>query len=237
MSTNRISTDETHSGWAWSADGRELFVSQNNRNDWIEACDIETGTKMQCLFQGDFGWGNGWHFARMPKVTPGWILLSTYRTGANTDWGDNQLFMLEMKDRAHQPRIWRLGPTHNQYDEYYAEGFAAMSQFGDRLWWGAKWPGQTNIETYEMPLPEGWWRELDEPAGLKLRGVLGANPGEVDLQWPSVANRSYTVFLAEKVDGPYGVLTNGIVALPPMNTLSIRVEPDLIRFYRVLEVP
>lgn len=233
----KVSVGESHSGWAWSADGRELFVSQNDRNDWIEAYDIETGAMIQCLHQKDFGYGNGWHFARMPKITPGWILISTYLEDERTGWGSNQLFMLEMKDRADHPRVWRLGPTHNQIDDYFAEGFAAMSQFGDRLWWGAKWPGQTNIETYEMPLPVAWWRELAEPAGLKLRCVLGAKPGEVDLQWPSVANRNYTVVMAEKVDGPYGVLANGIVALPPVNTLSIRVEPDLIRFYRVLEVP
>ena len=233
----KVSVDETHSGWAWSADGRELFVSQNNRNDWIEARDIETGTLLQCLHQGDFGWGNGWHFARMPKTTPGWILLSTYRSGTNTDWGDNQLLMLEMKDRTSHPRVWRLGPTHNQYDEYYAEGFAAMSQFGDRLWWGAKWPGQANIETYEMPLPSDWWRDPSGPGGLKLRCVRGTSPGEVELQWSSITNRSYRVITATNVDGTYEVLTNGVMARPPVNVLPVRVEHNQSRFYRVAEEP
>jgi hypothetical protein len=35
-----------------------------------------------------------------------------------------------------------------------------MSQFGDKLWWGAKWPGGDNIEAYEMTLPYHWWDTL-----------------------------------------------------------------------------
>ncbi len=233
----KVSVDETHSGWAWSADERELFVSQNNRNDWIEARDLENGTVLQCLFHGHFGWGNGWHFARMPKTTPGWILLSTYRSGTNTDWGDNQLFMLEMKDQANHPRVWRLGPTHNQYDNYYAEGFAAMSQFGDRLWWGAKWPGQANIEACEMSLPANWWLDLARQAEFKLRCVRGASPGQVELQWSSLTNRSYTLFTATNVDGTFEVLTNGLSAQPPLNTFPISTEGGRSRFYRVSEEP
>ena len=108
----KVAVGEGHSGWAWSEDGRELFVSQNDRNDWIEAYDVVTGARMQILYHGDFGWGNGWHFARMPASVPGSVLMSTY-CGANVDWGDNQLFMLEMRDHASDPppRVWRLGPT------------------------------------------------------------------------------------------------------------------------------
>jgi len=156
----KVSITETHSGWAWDYDGNEVFVSQNNRNDWIESYDVMTGEVKKILYHGDFGWGNGFHFARMPEFIRGWILMSTYKAGSNTDWGDNQLIMLEIKDNTENPRVWRLGHTHNNYNEYYAEGFAPMSQFGDKLWWGAKWPGQNNIETYEMVLPPKWWEEL-----------------------------------------------------------------------------
>ncbi|MBU1076608.1 MAG: T9SS type A sorting domain-containing protein [Spirochaetes bacterium] len=156
----KVSIDETHSGWAWDYNGNEMFVSQNNRQDWIEARNIQTGEIKQILYHGDLGWNNGMHFARMPSNVKGWVLMSTYNSGANSDWGDNQLIMLEIKDHTENPRVWRLGHMHNNYDEYYAEGFAAMSQFGDKLWWGAKWPGQNNIEAYEMVLPPNWQEEL-----------------------------------------------------------------------------
>jgi hypothetical protein len=159
----KVSVDETHSGWGWSVDGRELFVSQNNQDDWVEARDVMTGATVQMLYHGDLGWGNGMHFARMPARVRGWVLMSTYHEGANVDWGDNQLLMVELKDHAAGARVWRLGHTHNTWDEYYAEAFAPISQSGDRLWWGAKWPGQGNIETYEMPLPPSWWADLNLP--------------------------------------------------------------------------
>jgi hypothetical protein len=156
----KVSVDETHSGWGWDYAGNEMFVSQNNVNDWIEAVNIINGETKQILYHGDLGWGNGWHFARMPSFIKGWVLMSTYKKDKNTDWGDNQLMMLEIKGFDENPKIWRLGHTHNNYDEYYAEGFAAMSQFGDKLWWGAKWPGQNNIEAYEMALPAKWWEDI-----------------------------------------------------------------------------
>ena len=156
----KVSIDETHSGWAWDYNGNEMFVSQNNREDWIEASNVMTGATIKILYHGDLGWNNGMHFARMPSFIRGWVLMSTYTGGTNVDWGDNQLIMLEIKDNTQNPRVWRLGHTHNNYDEYYAEGFAAMSQFGDKLWWGAKWPGQNSIEAYEMDLSLTWWEDL-----------------------------------------------------------------------------
>jgi hypothetical protein len=157
----KVGIDETHSGWGWGYDGSELFVSQNNSTDWIEAVNVHTGEKAQILYHGDLGWKNGFHFARMPSLAKGWILMSTYTKG-NKDWGDNQLIMLELKDRSDNPRIWRLGHTHNEYKSYYSEGFATISQFGDKIWWAARWPGQDHIETYEMTLPKEWWKELSE---------------------------------------------------------------------------
>jgi hypothetical protein len=233
----KVAVDETHSGWAWSGSGSELFVSQNNRNDWIEACDLETGAIIQCLYQGDFGWGNGWHFARMPRITPGWILMSTYRTGTNTDWGDNQIFLLEMRDQSEQPRVWRLGPTHNTYDDYYAEGFATISQFGDRLWWGAKWPGQTNIEAYEMQLPPHWWIDLAHGPAFQNLAIRSGSPNQIELLWPSSTNKSYSVYTATNVNGPFQLLTNNLPALPPVNTFTWPRTADPSRFYRVAEEP
>jgi hypothetical protein len=191
----KVSIDETHSGWAWDYEGNELFVSQNNRSDWIEARNVMTGQANNILYHGDLGWGNGFHFARMPHLVQGWILMSTYKEGENNDWGDNQLIMLETKDQSQNPRVWRLGHTHNHYDEYYAEAFAAMSQFGDRIWWGAKWPGQNNIETYEMILPPKWWEELS--GAPPIESISYDVTEGVRITWQSLAGTSYTVYFAD----------------------------------------
>ena len=185
----KVAADQSHSGWGWDYDGNEMWVSQNNRNDWIEAVNIQTGQTMQLLNHGDLGWGNGMHFSRMPSNVRGWVLMSTYKAGVNTDWGDNQLIMLEIKDVSDSPHVWRLGHTYNNYNEYYAEGFATISQNGDKIWWGAKWPGQNDIEAYEMTLPFQWWNELaggDEilPGSISnLSASSGTSNGEVDLTW------------------------------------------------------
>ena len=186
----KVSIDETHSGWAWDANGNEMFVSQNNREDWIEARNVMTGATVKILYHGDLGWNNGMHFARMPSFIRGWVLMSTYAGGTNVDWGDNQLIMLEIKDNTQNPRVWRLGHTHNNHDEYYAEGFAAMSQFGDKLWWGAKWPGQNSIEAYEMDLPTKWWEDLEDTPDItapdvvnNLTATAGTDRGQASLSW------------------------------------------------------
>ena len=200
----KISIGETHSGWGWDYEGNELFVSQNDRTDWIEARNVVTGEAIDILYHGDLGWGNGFHFARMPDFIRGWILMSTYKEGENTDWGDNQLIMLEIRNHSKNPRVWRLGHTHNQYDEYYAEAFAAMSQFGDRIWWGAKWPGQNKIEAYEMTLPPKWWEELS--GAQPIEGISYSSAQGVRITWHSVAGVTYTIHSAESLTAPWNTL-------------------------------
>lgn len=155
----KVAIDETHSGWGYDANGNELFVSQNNRNDWIEARNVLTGETIDIIYHGDLGWSNGMHFSRMPLLSSctGWVLVSTYRGDGenNTSWGDDQLFMLELVDKDIQtPRVYRLGHTWNKYNDYRSEGFAAMSQFGDKLWFNAKWWDGDVTECYEMNMPD-----------------------------------------------------------------------------------
>jgi len=201
----KVSIGETHSGWAWDYEGNELFVSQNDRTDWIEARDVMTGEAINILYHGDLGWGNGFHFARMPGFIKGWILMSTYKEGDNTDWGDNQLIMLEMKDQSQNPRVWRLGHTHNHYDEYYAEAFAAMSQFGDRIWWGTKWPGQNKIEAYEMALPPKWWEELS--GAQPIESISYYVTEGVRITWHSRADATYTIQFADNLGTTWNAIS------------------------------
>ncbi len=64
---------------------------------------------------------------------------------------------------------------------------------------------------------------------MSVASVGGAGPV---LHWPSVAGRTYAVYHADSVNGPFTLLTNGVPATPPLNSFSpLAVGPA--QFYRV----
>lgn len=100
-----VAADASHSGWAWGANGEELFVSQNNRNDWIEAVDVNKkatnniAPNYNCSYSGDATNGYsyycgmkiayytqidptytmGFHFSKFyDKNKKGFVLMNTY---------------------------------------------------------------------------------------------------------------------------------------------------------------
>ena len=186
----KVAVDQGHSGWAWDLEGNQLFVSQNNRNDWIEATDINGAGMwrdpadanrwrgdLQIVFYTEissYSNPSNFHFGRMPASHPGWSLLYSTSDYPNTDPGDNQIMMLEMVDRATRPaRIWRLGHTHNRFNSYYAEGWAAISQDGQTVYWSAKWTQPTDygyIETYKIDLPATWVTDLNGTGSGSVSG-------------------------------------------------------------------
>ena len=110
-------------------------MSQNNRNDWIEAVELQSGRVRQLLQHGDLGWNNGMHFSRDYAAT-GHVLVSTYSSGAG-DWGESQLLLLDLDGR-----FVRVANTHSAYpgdDGYRNEAAAAMSHDGRRIFWTSNW--------------------------------------------------------------------------------------------------
>lgn len=149
-----VAVDETHSGWIIDSSGDEWFVSQNNRNDWIEAVSLETGKVRRLLYHGDIGWDNGMHFSKSYAMR-GYVLLSTCSEG-NTMWGENQLVMLGLDGR-----ILRIAHTHNAYpgdEPYRNEAAAATSYDGRSIYWTSNWgQGARTRDVYGIELPAGWW--------------------------------------------------------------------------------
>lgn len=155
----RIGADATHSGWAWSADGYELFVSQNNRNDWIEAVDIRTATTARCtLIEGNsYGCGTklvnqtqldpgyadniGYHFGKVyDRTKRGYVYMNTY-AGRYGSWGSNQGLLVKVRDGSASagPLIVRLGSTYNTTFDYRSEGSGALDFKGENIWTTANW--------------------------------------------------------------------------------------------------
>ncbi|MBW1806611.1 MAG: hypothetical protein JRJ87_00355 [Deltaproteobacteria bacterium] len=169
----RLNTNCSHSGWAWGAVGEEFYVNFDtcgeNNDEITFSCDYTTAVdvnradgwenRIPIIYQGDIGWGNHTHMGRVydPAVR-GWFFMSTYSSG-DLNWAKDQLFFVEIKDHTQNPRIYRVTPTLNSYEGYWSEAFASLDFQALRVYWGANWSGQGNLELYEARLCDGWWND------------------------------------------------------------------------------
>ena len=80
---------------------------------------------------------------------------------------------------------------------------------------------------------------LDRDSVFSIRGMLSGDmpsaPGSraIELSWPSIEGRTYTVKWSTSVQGPYDVLQTGIPANPPMNTYDVET-PLPSGFFKVI---
>ncbi|TWT44121.1 hypothetical protein RAS1_05280 [Phycisphaerae bacterium RAS1] len=158
-----------HGDFALSADGRDVYVYQNVRTDYIAMTDPATGDETPLLrIPFDVNPDIGMHISGNAAKTPGWVLVSTYGSlnppeGSRHSWMDAQLFMLELRA---DPRIWRLAHTHSYTsrgftDEknYFAESFAALNTAGTRVYFGSNWGDLARTDytdAYVLQLPPDW---------------------------------------------------------------------------------
>lgn len=160
----KISIDESHSGWSFGENDEELFISQNNRTDWLDAISTISGydSRAEVANHKDFGWSCGFHYGKMPKNKKGWIFINTYSNVNNathtTDWGADQLLMIEIKSESDSPLIWRIGHNYNKYDgDYRDEAPAAVNLAGNRIYVSNNWGGQLDHrEVFLFELPDNW---------------------------------------------------------------------------------
>lgn len=162
--SGKLCVDETHSGWAWSQTGDEMFICQDNKRDWLTATNM-SGYRLDIIYHGDIGWGNGFHFGRIYNTDiKGWIQVPTYASWADTDWGDNIIFMMELKNNTNHPRIWRIANNYNNWSGIYErEGNAPMSADGQTIFISSAWINgtQPKNDVYKVELPYQWWNWID----------------------------------------------------------------------------
>ncbi len=158
-----------HDGWGWTRDGREVYLSMDNNNDWFFAFDPARNERINIFHMSEIGWGTNYHIAHMLNPDQkGWFLLSTYSHESPADtWAANQLMMVEIAPAAERPRVWRLASTYNDFlksgkgNAYFTEAFASIDPQGSAVYWGANWMGTDNLELYRLELPENWHAQLD----------------------------------------------------------------------------
>jgi hypothetical protein len=161
----KISIDESHSGWAFDSTGRQMFVSQNNRTDGLDAVYTEgTGSgydnRVVMTTHGDFGWDNGFHYGKMPPSRKGWAFINTYAPASSmsSQWGANQLIMMQTKPSGQTPKVWRIGSNYNNYSgDYRDEAPAAINLLGNRIYVSTNWGGTLgHREVFVFHLPSNW---------------------------------------------------------------------------------
>jgi hypothetical protein len=166
----RLGTNCSHSGWAWGDAGEELYVSFDtcgaSNEEVTRTCDhmmtVDVNdpagweNRVGVLYQGDLGWGNSSHIARIrdPRVR-GWFLLSTYGDGGNA-WS-HQLLMVRIAPVSAGPRILRIAPTVSADAGYWTESFASVDFDASHVYWGSNWDGASNLELYRASLCDSWW--------------------------------------------------------------------------------
>ena len=161
-----------HDGWAFDQNGDEVYVFQDNKNDWISSFNPATIERINILHMSETGWGLNQHLSRfLNPAKNGWLLMSSYCKD-NSTWAYNQLMMIEIKPAEQRPRIWHLTDTHNKrwvngldVGGYFSEAFASISPDGNSVYWGANWMAQDNLELYRVELPEDWHEYMAAHAG------------------------------------------------------------------------
>lgn len=165
ITPTKISVGETHSGWSYDENGNEYFISQNNRTDRLDAVSgaiTSSGydNRIEIASHSDFGWSNGFHYGKMPTNRKGWIFVNTYTRDSNlqSEWGANQLIMIQMKDETKTPIIWRIGSNYNSFSgDYRDEAPAAINIQGNRIYLSSNWGGRLgHREVFVFELPDDW---------------------------------------------------------------------------------
>ncbi|GAA3916988.1 hypothetical protein [Litoribacillus peritrichatus] len=162
----KISVSETHSGWSFDEEEREMFISQNNRTDRLDAIYIDGensgyDNRVEVASHRDFGWEMSFHYGKMPQSIPGWLFMNTY-SKRDDYWAGNQFMMIQIKPEEEDPIIWRISPAYNKYDgDYRDEAPAAINLSGNRIYWSSNWGGQLDHrEVFIIELPDNWDSEL-----------------------------------------------------------------------------
>ncbi len=179
----RIGSDASHSGWAWGPNGEEMFVSQNNRNDWIEAVDISSASTANCkLIPNSYinaytcgtkaisypeldggSWSVGMHFGKIyDRSKKGFLFMNTYNAQATSNtWGKNQNLLVAIQDASQLgSKVIRLGSSYNQYYDYRSEGSGALDISGNYIYATANW-GFTDGrgDATQIAIPSGVWKK------------------------------------------------------------------------------
>ena len=216
-------TNHGHDGWAYDASGNEVYIFQDNTNDWFSAFNPATSQRINILNMQETGWNFGQHMGRIYDSTKtGWLIMSSY-VNNNNSWAYNQLMMIEIKSYSAtpKPRIWRLGHTYNTYSQsyvfsgYFAEAFGNLSASGNTVYWGANWMGTDNLELYKLELPSNWHTVLNGGAPSNNPPVLASIGSK------TVAENSALTFTASATDADGDTLTYSASGLPTGATFNV----------------
>ena len=157
-----------------------MYVSQNNRNDWIEAVNIANATTAKCTVISGNSYtcgtkimpyssldGGSWepgHALRQVhnKAKKGWVFANTYDT-SSAYWGKNQNLFIGSTTTPLPSKVVRLGTSYNAYYDYRSEGSGALDFAGDRIFATANWGFKDGRgDAFRIQLPTNWFSLISD---------------------------------------------------------------------------
>ena len=158
----QVSVSETHSGWGYLEDGSLVFVSQQNSTDYLEYCRVDgvggpyPGNCENFMDHGALAYF-GFHMAKMPASTPGWILISTADKIYQGGWQPNTAYSAGDKVIVNGiiHRSDQTG-TSGSNEPTWATSSGQSTADGAISWryWGQGWPANQLFMAELKPLRE-----------------------------------------------------------------------------------
>ncbi|MEM7396110.1 MAG: hypothetical protein AAF492_27565, partial [Verrucomicrobiota bacterium] len=91
--------------------------------------------------------------------------------------------------------------------------------------------GQNNLSEHEAGT-----NPRDAESVLNISSIVIQPDGTVTIQWPSVENRTYTLWKSLNLFTGFAVCESNIMATPPLNTVNQLLIPGVERLYFRIEV-
>ena len=150
-----------HGDLAFDAEGREVFVFQDNDTDHLSMIPL-AGGPIEPLWPIDFSYTPlSFHISGRAFDRPGWVLVSVVDGDAEAHtWMDDHLFAMELRPEG---RIVHLAHHHSIVDEnmeqdYWAEPHGTVNRDFTRALFTTNWgrSGTGEVEMFMIVLPPDW---------------------------------------------------------------------------------
>ncbi len=187
----KICTSVPHAVPVYDAQGNEVIFFMNstaNFPDYVQFVRCDNGAVFPLYNQANLGWDSANLLHAAPGLSKkGWGFVSTYSIGTShtsDKWDYNQIFAFELDETKTtltpvKPRIWRVSYTQNfpASSYYYNQPNAAITNDGQRIYWGANWRDSTTgkMEVYRVDLPATWYQDFGGQPAAANNGTNGGN--------------------------------------------------------------
>lgn len=145
-----LSAESPHSDIGIDANGRDVIITSDYQDGWVQMLDVATGTRTPLWYMWQNSNGTALHVSAKNYNKPGWVLISTYAERSPI-WFARKIMAVEMKAN---PRILNIAHTYNAYSTYWTEPHATVNRDFTRIMFNSNWgTGNEDMDVYMITLP------------------------------------------------------------------------------------